>query len=173
MTSKINESRMLNSTKQQSPNNSASKDENDRLFDALVSGKKPSTTNTDSAKKKFILADKTSKSQKSTNNAEMAKAAKAAAAVASNLSPRQTNSSPRASPRHYGSSATCPSPSASPRQDSGSSPRHHQSSAPRYKNALYLNRRFFRISSFNLNHKWKLLGVIHQLKFTFCNGVDC
>ena len=136
MTSKINQSRMLNSTKQQSPNNSASKDENDRLFDALVSGKKPSTTNTDSAKKKFILADKNSKSQKSTSNAETAKAAKAAAAVASNLSPRQTNSSPRASPRHYGSSATCPSPSASPRQDSGSSPRHHQSSAPRYRNAL-------------------------------------
>ena len=128
---KINQSRMLNSTNQPSPNNSASKDENDRLFDALISGKKPPSTNTDSAKKKFILADKNSKTQKPTKEAESAKVAKAVAAVASNLSPRQTNSSPRASPRHYGSSATCPSPSASPRQDSGSSPRHHQSSAPR------------------------------------------
>ncbi len=132
MTSKINQSRMLNSTNQPSPNNSASKDENDRLFDALISGKKPPTTNTDSAKKKFTLADKNSKTQKPTKEAESAKVAKAVAAIASNLSPRQTNSSPRASPRHYGgSSATCPSPSASPRQDSGSSPRHHQSSAPR------------------------------------------
>jgi len=116
-TPKTNSSKTDSATKNKISPKTPQEIENDKAFDALLSsgfgagtsGKKsPNEPDNSRIKKKFVFySAKPVENRRRSNNTVVI--------------------SPRASPRH----TTCPSPSASPRQESGSSPRHHQSSSPR------------------------------------------